>query len=98
MWLTLFGITALAAIAFTAAAIILQPAADLLLYRLMRALDIDADKVARSEPLFFCELEARCQACKSVERCARDLACNSNTAARQPWRDYCPNSAALASL
>jgi hypothetical protein len=27
MWLTLFGITALAAIAFTAAAIILQPAA-----------------------------------------------------------------------
>jgi hypothetical protein len=53
----------------------------------MRALDIDADKVARSEPLYFCELEARCQACKSVERCARDLACNSNTAARQPWRD-----------
>jgi hypothetical protein len=98
MWLALFGITGLAAIALTAVAIVLQPAKDLLLPRLMRALDIDADKVARTEPRFFCELEARCRACRSVERCARDLACSSDTAARQRWRDYCPNRAMLVSL
>jgi hypothetical protein len=98
MWLELFGIAGIAAIAAIAAAIKLQPAADLLLFRLMRALNIDADKVSRTEPLFFCELEARCRACHSRERCARDLACSSDTNAPQAWRAYCPNRAALDGL
>ena len=99
MWLALFGITGMAAIAFTAAAIIVENRRrDLPLCRLMRMLDLDAAKLARAEPHVFWKLEARCRACDSGERCARDLASGANIAVGRPWRDYCPNRAMLDML
>jgi Family of unknown function (DUF6455) len=106
MWIILFALSIAAAIAFGLAAIMFQRRSgiqswisggnrragqsDLLLYRRMRLLDLDAAEVARADPLSFWELEARCRTCNSKERCACDLADNS-----RDWREYCPNGLML---
>jgi Family of unknown function (DUF6455) len=113
MWLTLFIMTVVAAIVFSATAVILQPrrrsapspadnrwsgASDLLLLRHMRFLDLDPAEVARAEPLLFRHLKARCRDCESKDRCARDLADHFAVEMRGDWRDYCPNRPMLNML
>jgi hypothetical protein len=104
MWTILFALSVAAAILFSVAAIMIQQRSririsggdlragdsDLLLYRRMRLLDLDAAEIACAEPLSFWELEARCRTCNSRERCACDLADNSRR-----WREYCPNALIL---
>jgi hypothetical protein len=105
MWLILFTLSMAAAAAFSLIAIMVQqrtgflriadppPGSDLMLFRRMRLLDLDAAEVAQAEPLSFWELEARCRTCNSKERCAYDLAGNS-----PDWRAYCPNTPMLGLL
>ena len=103
MWMILFALSVVAAIVFSAVAIMLQQRSrvhrwisggnrrsDLLLYRRMRLLDLDPAGIACAEPLSFWELEARCRTCNTKERCACDLADNS-----RDWREYCPNGLML---
>lgn len=71
--------------------------ADLLLRR-MKSLDLDADELARSEPLLFRQLESRCRSCEGQEQCERDLARKSIDQPCYEWRDYCPNGAMLNML
>lgn len=69
-------------------------AADLLLRR-MAALDLDRDKLRRTEPQTLRDLQRVCTMCGDHWRCAHDLARN---AADPAWKDYCPNAATLMAL
>jgi hypothetical protein len=67
----------------------------LLLPRLLKALHIDPEAVARSEPMVYRDLQRVCAMCDSKKRCARDLA--AETAAIK-FEDYCPNTLTLKTL
>jgi|SRR5690349_10719453 len=66
-----------------------------LLFRRMALLRIDADDLARDEPLLTRELQARCVLCSGKERCIEDLIVEEDTSDPRDWRDYCPNAAVL---
>jgi len=69
-------------------------AADLLLPR-MKALGLDPDEVARTEPQTLHDMQRLCSMCASHGRCARDLSRNPTDPA---WKDYCPNAGTLDAL
>jgi len=69
-----------------------------LLFRRMGFLQIDADELARDEPLLLRELQGLCTLCGSKEGCVRDLERESTTGERQDWREYCLNAATLNAL
>lgn len=69
-----------------------------LLMRRMRGLDLDPNDLRREEPALLREFQARCSACVDQERCASALRNDLADPAWQEWRDYCPNSTALAML
>jgi hypothetical protein len=69
-----------------------------LLERRMRALSLNPDEVAHTEPLTIRELRHRCIKCAERERCALDLADKFADPGWQHWRDYCPNAATLTML
>jgi hypothetical protein len=75
------------------------PAYDVsLLFRRLAVLQVDRDALASDDPLLFRELQGLCTLCRSKERCARDLAREGDEAARQDWREYCPNATTLNAL
>jgi hypothetical protein len=66
--------------------------------RRMERLQLDAEELARAEPLLFRELRAACLGCECPERCARALQDDTIDPGWQDWRDYCPNSTKLSML
>jgi hypothetical protein len=68
--------------------------ADLLLHR-MAALGLDADAVARAQPVTFGDLQRLCATCGWHELCRWDLRHDPIDVAS---RKYCPNSAVLTAL
>jgi hypothetical protein len=69
-----------------------------LLFRRMGLLRIDADDLARDEPLLTRELQAQCVACSSKAQCVEELIAEENTGEPRDWRDYCPNAAVLNAI
>ena len=67
----------------------------LLLSRMMQALGLDAEEVARELPATMHDLERACAACDSKSRCHHDL---DSGEAPAGWADYCPNKATLSAL
>jgi hypothetical protein len=67
----------------------------LLLGRMMAALGIDADEVARGLPGVMRDLERVCASCASKDRCRHDL---DGGDAPATWSGYCPNKATLSAL
>ena len=61
-----------------------------LLPRALRVRHLDPEAFARSQPLLFRQLLARCRLCNSKTRCERDLDCGSTA-----WPLYCPNGPTL---
>ena len=70
---------------------------DLLRHRL-QTLQIDANDLARSDPLVFSELHQIPKKCVSRGACSLDLERASADAAWGEWRDYCPSAAKLNDL
>jgi hypothetical protein len=66
-----------------------------LLPRRLAALELDADKLACSNPRTVRELVERCTTCESPEQCAWDL---REDPANSAWQAYCPNAARLMAL
>jgi hypothetical protein len=66
-----------------------------LLPKRMSAVGFDPNAFSRTEPLAFFDLQRRCAACESYERCEWDLTQNP---ADPGWQDYCLNSAVLMGL
>jgi hypothetical protein len=66
----------------------------LLLGRMMEALGLDAEEVARELPAIMHDLERTCAACGSKRRCRHDL----DAEAIAGWAEYCPNKATLSAL
>lgn len=69
-----------------------------LLFRRMALLQIDRDELASDDPLLFRELQGLCTLCGSKGQCMRHFAQECDEAARQEWRDYCPNATTLNAL
>jgi hypothetical protein len=72
-----------------------------LLRRRLLALGLDPDELALLDPALFRHLERCCALCGSPDDCASDLAQTSTHRAwqaRDDWRDYCENVAALEML
>ena len=67
----------------------------LLLGRMMQALGLEAEAVARELPAIMRDLERACAACDSKSRCHHDL---DSGEAPAGWADYCPNKATLSAL
>jgi hypothetical protein len=67
----------------------------LLLGRMMDALGIDAEGLARELPQVMRDLERVCASCDSKQQCRHDL--DSGEAAAN-WTGYCPNRATLSAL
>ncbi|HEX2724404.1 MAG TPA: DUF6455 family protein [Beijerinckiaceae bacterium] len=67
----------------------------LLLSRMMAALGLDAEEVARELPAIMRDLERACAACGSKSRCRHDLD-SGDAPARSA--DYCPNKPTLSAL
>jgi hypothetical protein len=63
--------------------------------KIMAALKLDAQKIARVEPLVMRDMERVCALCEHKRRCDRELAAGT---APQHYEDYCGNATALASL
>jgi hypothetical protein len=59
-----------------------------LLPRRMAALGLDADTVARFDPITFRDLQRVCGLCEYHEQCQWDLSQNH---ANSTWLNYCPN-------
>lgn len=70
---------------------------DLLRLRL-EVLRIDANELARLDPVLLGKLHRICAKCASRGACALDLAHPSSDVAWGEWRDYCPNAARLNEL
>jgi hypothetical protein len=63
--------------------------------KMMAALHIDRQAVARVKPLVMRDLERVCSLCEQKRRCDRELA--GKTAAGQ-YEDFCPNAPTLTAL
>ncbi len=66
-----------------------------LLFRRMRALQLDREEIARLEPVTFGELQWLCLFCADRERCEVGLA---DDFADVAWWAYCPNAAVLNAI
>ena len=66
-----------------------------LLYRKLRAFDIDPADIYRLSPLLLADLERNCANCADKERCAADMKDDPNPPG---WESYCPNSGTLNTL
>jgi hypothetical protein len=67
----------------------------LLLGRMMAALGIDAEEVARELPAVMRDLERVCAACDSKDQCRHDL---DSGDAPSTWTSYCPNKPTLSAV
>ncbi len=63
--------------------------------KMMAAVGLDAQAIARAQPLVMRDLERVCALCEQKTQCGRDL--TAGTAA-QHYKEYCANAATLASL
>jgi hypothetical protein len=63
--------------------------------KMMAALNLDAEAIARAQPLVMRDLQQVCSRCQSKWRCNLDLA--AGTAARE-HADYCSNTPTLDAL
>ncbi|MBR0695392.1 helix-turn-helix transcriptional regulator [Bradyrhizobium lablabi] len=63
--------------------------------RLLKALGIDGEKLARTEPLVLRDMERVCSLCSHKRRCDHDLA-DGTSPARYP--QYCPNAPTIEGL
>ena len=71
------------------------PPAPGFLSRLMSSLGLDPIGVETAKPHLFRDMQRKCVACESQERCMADLDRNVGAA---PVIDYCPNADVLVSL
>jgi uncharacterized protein YjiS (DUF1127 family) len=62
---------------------------------MLRALGIDAHKLARTEPMLLRDMERVCAMCKQKTRCDRDLIAGT---AAEHYEGYCLNAAAIDRL
>lgn len=69
--------------------------ADKLMYRMMEAFGIDAQKLAREAPAFLKEVSIACSKCDDKGRCRRELAAGT---ARQHAAEFCPNEASFVAI
>ncbi|MEJ2376453.1 MAG: hypothetical protein P8Y71_13900 [Pseudolabrys sp.] len=69
-------------------------AADLLLVR-MKALHLDAEKLAKGEPAVMHDLQRACSLCRTKRRCRRELARDPENPV---WREHCLNEDTLLAL
>lgn len=69
--------------------------ADKLMYRMMDAFGIDADKLAREAPAFLKEVSIACSKCDDKGRCRRELAAGT---AREHAAEFCPNEASFVAI
>ena len=63
--------------------------------RLLEALGISAQDVARVEPMVVQDMERVCALCESKRECDRDLA---SGASAEHYQEYCPNASRIAQL
>jgi len=63
--------------------------------RLLEALGIGAQDVARVEPMVVQDMERVCAMCKSKRECDRDLASGSSA---EHYQEYCLNAPRIAQL
>lgn len=71
------------------------PGAADLLQRMLRALGVDRNTLAHTDPLVMRDLQRLCISCSHKKRCERDLAAGT---AAQNYREYCPNAVSLDAL
>ena len=69
-------------------------AADNLL-KMLSALDVDADKLAKSDPAVMRDLQRLCMTCGHKRECQRELARGE---AAEHFREFCPNAFTLDAL
>ena len=63
--------------------------------RLVEALGISAQDLARVEPMVLRDLKRVCALCESKRECNRDLA---SGASAEHYQEYCPNASRIARL
>lgn len=63
--------------------------------RLLKALGISADDLARSEPMMLHDMERVCSLCQNKRECDRDLAAGSSA---EHYEGYCLNAPTIAGL
>lgn len=63
--------------------------------KMLAALGIDADKMARAQPMVYHDMERVCARCLSKGRCDRDLAADT---AAQHYEEYCANASTIDAL
>jgi hypothetical protein len=63
--------------------------------RLLRALGLDPDALARSSPEAMRQMLATCSACSVAKECRRDL---EHAVARLTYQVYCPNAQTISVL
>lgn len=63
--------------------------------KMMAALGLDAQAIARAQPLVVRDLQRVCALCEQKKQCDRDLAVGT---AAQHYKEYCVNASTLASL
>jgi len=66
-----------------------------LLHRLLVALGVDGQALARRDPLVMRDLERLCVSCSQKRRCAHDLAAGTSPG---QFKQYCPNAYTLETL
>lgn len=66
-----------------------------LLYRRLRALELDPAEIYRLSPLLLADLERNCASCPDKGRCEADMAEDDNPPG---WESYCPNAGTLRTL
>jgi len=67
----------------------------LLLGRMLEQLHIDAEKLSRTEPEIFRDLQRVCAMCDVKKYCGRDLEAGK---AAENFEDYCPNAFTLKAV
>lgn len=71
------------------------PGAADLLQKMLVALHVDPDKLAKANPAVLRDLQRLCISCSNKARCAHELDVGS---AGEHFRDYCPNAFTLEAL
>ena len=69
--------------------------ADKLMYRMMEAFGLDAEKLAREAPAFLKDVSIACSRCDDKGRCRRELAAGT---ARAHAAEFCPNEASFVAI
>lgn len=70
------------------------PGAADLLYRRLKALGMDSEKIEAMVPEAMRDMQRCCSECNAKRRCTRDLDASDDSR----WQDYCPNAQTLALL